>query len=142
LGGNKIGFMGAESLEIALKENQALEVIVGLDNNMIGDEGAGWCFAAALMVNKTLQRVDLSSNNIGKGGAESLAESLRMNKTLLEIKLIGNNIGNDGTSIQEMKSIFAEGYILRGWFKISSQKVQQDREHHLICTMVCCATLT
>lgn len=97
LGGNGIGLLGAQCLEIALKENETLKTIV-LNNNPFGDEGAD-CVATALLENDNLQALDMSHCKIGIDGASSLVYSLSRNHTVQNVRLDGNDIGADGRKL-------------------------------------------
>jgi len=64
---------------------------VDLRNQNIGDKEAE-ALAEALILNKTLQRLNLNFNNIGAAGARALAEALSFNNILSELYLERNNI--------------------------------------------------
>eukprot|EP00948_MAST-09A_sp_MAST-9A-sp1_P000350 g350.t1 len=61
----------------------------------MGDQGAE-AIADALKVNKTLQRLNLSSTDISYQGAEALADALKENNTLQVLNLDENSIGDQG----------------------------------------------
>jgi len=52
--------------------------------------------AEALKVNRTLNRLDMQSNEIGDAGAEALAEALKANNMLKTLLLPYNKIGGAG----------------------------------------------
>ncbi|CAF0983740.1 unnamed protein product [Rotaria sordida] len=68
-------------------------------------------FAATLQTNQTLQKLDLSINNIGPPGAQYLAEALRNNQTLTTLDLSGNKITDAG--IQNLADALQNNRTLR-----------------------------
>lgn len=67
---------------------------VDLRNQKIGDKEAE-ALAEALILNKTLRRLNLDFNNIGEEGAAALAKALSFNNILSELYLERNNIKPD-----------------------------------------------
>ena len=68
---------------------------LNLSSNQIGDDGIKK-IANALGVNNTLQNLDVSKNGIGNQGVESLANALIVNKTLKNLNVSNNKIGDQG----------------------------------------------
>ena len=85
---------GATELAGWLLVNGTLETL-DLSYNYIGDGGAQ-ALAQALRVNDTLRKLDLTYNGVGAAGAHALAEALRVNSTLRELNLDANEIGDEG----------------------------------------------
>lgn len=89
---NDIGPEGTKSLAtmlmIMVQRGGSLEVL-SLNNNNIGDEGAGF-LAHALTQNVPLQRLLLRDNNIGPPGSKALAAAMATNTCLIEIEMGGN----------------------------------------------------
>ena len=67
---------------------QTILTKLDLSDNNIGSGGAE-SLATALKTNKTLTNLDLSDNNIGPAGAESLATALKTNTTLTKLTVSG-----------------------------------------------------
>ncbi len=49
-------------------------------------------------LNRRIVSLDLSSNNLGDDGAESMARMLALNPTLLQLNLSSNSIGTAGAN--------------------------------------------
>jgi hypothetical protein len=71
---------------------------------MVHDQGVSH-IAEGLKANSSLREIDLSMNNIGDLGAETLADLLRINKTLQSLHvsqtylgIAGHGIGHDGVA--------------------------------------------
>ena len=47
---------------------------------------------------RTLQKLDLSNNNLSDDGAATISDGLKSNRTLLELNLSNNNLSDDGAS--------------------------------------------
>jgi Ran GTPase-activating protein (RanGAP) involved in mRNA processing and transport len=60
--------------------------------------GEAMAVTCALLVNKTLQTVDLSSNHFGDVGAEAIAVALRVNQTLRSLYISNCLIGDTGAT--------------------------------------------
>jgi len=73
--------------------NKSVEIL-DLSNNQICHTG-GKLLSVALKRNKTLKSLDLRWNNIGVAGGRELLSALQHNKTLLNLQLAGNNIPSD-----------------------------------------------
>jgi Ran GTPase-activating protein (RanGAP) involved in mRNA processing and transport len=114
---------GAKWISEAIKENSTL-LEIDLLENRIGDDGAKWIFEAieknttltsisfaknlmmrkegifkianGIMKNVSLQKIDLSGNEINEKGVKWIAEALKKNFVLLEIDLRRNLISNEG----------------------------------------------
>eukprot|EP00948_MAST-09A_sp_MAST-9A-sp1_P001677 g1677.t1 len=85
---------GAEAIAYALKINKTLERL-SLSKNDITDEGAE-AMADALKVNETLDHLNFYSNRIEDQGAVAIADALKVNKTLVSLDLQGNGITDEG----------------------------------------------
>jgi hypothetical protein len=110
LKGNSLRTGGAEAIGSLLKHNSTLTRL-SLEWNFIGtlDEGVAY-LADGLAVNKSLETLDLRSNQITHKGAGELASALRKNNTLKELDLRWNNCGLLGgrvllSSLQHNKSL-------------------------------------
>ena len=68
-----------------------------LSLNNVGPAGAE-SLATALKTNKTLTNLYLSQNDLGPAGAESLATALKTNTTLTNLDLSRNNVGPAGAA--------------------------------------------
>ena len=66
-----------------------------MENNFIGDEGAG-ALAGTLKMNRALTSLNVQNNAIGDEGAIALAESLKTNKAFTSLKVESNSIGEKG----------------------------------------------
>jgi hypothetical protein len=70
---------------------------LNLSHNKIGVNGAK-AIADALGKNKTLTELELSHNNISDKGATAIADALEKNETLTELELSHNNISDEGAT--------------------------------------------
>jgi Ran GTPase-activating protein (RanGAP) involved in mRNA processing and transport len=91
---NRIGSAGCVDIANALLINRTLE-LMEMDHNCIGDIGA-LAIAAALNVNTVLTKLSLNGNKIGHLGAVALASALKLNSSLKELALGGNELGDYG----------------------------------------------
>src|SRR5436190_1581627 len=76
-------------------QNQTLTVL-DLRSSQIVGAGAAETLADALKVNQTLTKLYLTYNLIGDAGAETLADALKVNRTLTVLYLGSNQIGGAG----------------------------------------------
>jgi Ran GTPase-activating protein (RanGAP) involved in mRNA processing and transport len=67
--------------------------------NKIGDAGTSLLFQEGITAESQLQRLDMTKNDIGTGGAAAIAKSLATNTSLLELMLSWNMIDNDGSTL-------------------------------------------
>ena len=91
---DKIGNVGAQALGAALKVNQSLQKL-NLSFNKIGDTGA-LALGAALEINQSIQKLNLSFNKIGDTGVQALGAALKVNQSLQSLNLEHNKIGDTG----------------------------------------------
>ncbi|CAF1388697.1 unnamed protein product [Adineta steineri] len=85
---NQIGYVGAQYLADALKNNTTLTKL-NLELNEIGTVGAQH-LGDALRNNKTLTELNLGHNQTGAAGAQHLGDALRNNTTLTKLNLEWN----------------------------------------------------
>ncbi|XP_005106251.1 leucine-rich repeat-containing protein 71 isoform X10 [Aplysia californica] len=72
-----------------------------------GSAGLGRALGTAKVANTKLLSLNLTGNDIGDPGAESLAGGLRMNRTLMSLTLTSNKVGDKGVAkISEALSRF------------------------------------
>merc|ERR1711971_320685 len=90
-----------------LMVNTSLEHL-NLFGNNIGSDGAKQ-LARALCTNCTLQNLDLRRNRLKADCAEALSEALRQNKALRILDLWGNSLGYDG--IKAIARSLPNGYL-------------------------------
>jgi len=81
-------------LGLSLEQNKSLKRL-NLKRNHLGKEGAK-ALAAGLEHNETLEYLDLSGNGIGVSGARALAHMLGKNNSISFLNLFGNLIDVDG----------------------------------------------
>jgi len=86
----------ANCLYESLKVNSTLTKL-NLSKNEIGVDGAE-SIAESLKVNSALNSLDLHDNKIGDQGAKFIADSLKINTTLTCLNLKGNQIGVEGAN--------------------------------------------
>ncbi|KAH3745730.1 Protein NLRC3 [Pelomyxa schiedti] len=99
-----IGDNGAVSIAQALLTNKTI-LSLCLSTGNIGNEGA-ISIAQFISTNNTLLCLSLYCNEIGVDGASSIAQSLSTNSTLLYLSLYWNKIGDEGSwSIAQALSI-------------------------------------
>ena len=98
LSDNQIEYHGSRFLAQGIKENSSL-LDFNLKLNRIDNKG-GQKLCIDLMGHKglVLQRLNLSSNALGKGFAESLAELIKKNQTLRAIDVSCNFIDDENSS--------------------------------------------
>ena len=77
--------------------NKSLQILV-LSFNNIGYNGTRE-LANTLKVNTSIQELSLYSNNIGDKGTIEIANALKMNTSLRQLELDCNNIGDIGLNI-------------------------------------------
>ena len=90
------------ALELAngLSRNCSVKILY-LSYNPIGDKGAA-AFGQVLTENKTITILGLARCNITATGGEALASSLMINSTLEELNLSGNSLGGATASIGQV----------------------------------------
>jgi Ran GTPase-activating protein (RanGAP) involved in mRNA processing and transport len=77
-------------------------------NNIDDDDDGARYIADALIVNHSLEKLNLRDNKIVDDGAKQIADVLKVNHSLKTLVLIKNNIGTDGKKVlskimQELK---------------------------------------
>ena len=86
---------GVESLAIALAVNRSLQEL-DISRNQIGDNGIAH-IATALQTNTTtMTTLNISNCSISDEGAESLARALAVNRSIQELDIRSNEIGDNG----------------------------------------------
>eukprot|EP00943_MAST-04B_sp_MAST-4B-sp1_P003230 g3230.t1 len=95
---NCLGPKQAKIIAEMLMVNASLKKI-NLQSNNIGDEGAS-AIAKGIQENKNcvLEELNLYRNKIKVEGAKSLAEMIKVNASLKNINLLRNEIGDEGAS--------------------------------------------
>ena len=100
--------------------------------------------AEVIQINKTLQELNISKNNITDEGAQRLAEAIQINKTLQELNISKNNITDEGakrlaeaiqvnTTLQELN--ISKNWISKeGVMKIVEACTKNRTLHKLVCT--------
>ena len=89
------GNSAAAAFSKALQSQDTQLTVLNLQNTSISSSCV-ITLAEALQSNRTLQRLDLSENEIGYLGAAALAQALKKNQTLTHLQLSGNKIGDSG----------------------------------------------
>jgi Ran GTPase-activating protein (RanGAP) involved in mRNA processing and transport len=95
LSGCYMGSAGARHLADGLSSKKSVVDKLDLSSNQLGAEEAG-IFAHVLLSNQNLKSLDLSYNKIGDAGALELAVALRQNSTLHLLNLMSNKISSVG----------------------------------------------
>ncbi len=95
LNSNNITQRGASILADGLRKNNTL-ISLKLNGNQVSDKGAFAVAQVLEVTNKTLETLDLGSNDIADQGVIYLGEMLRKNTTLLNLDLSMNRIGERG----------------------------------------------
>ena len=90
-----IGDDGARVLAAALKVNRLIQKL-DFSDNAIGDKGVE-ALGVLLEANPWIRELNLSKNQIGVEGAQALVMALGENQTLLKLDLSQNQIGVKGT---------------------------------------------
>merc|ERR1719447_2476409 len=85
--------IGMSAVAEGLAVNKCVEVL-DLSNNQICQNGAR-LLCLALKRNKTLKTLDMRWNNVGVAGGREFLSALQHNKTLVGLQLAGNNIPSD-----------------------------------------------
>ena len=68
-----------------------------LSNNNLSDDGAA-TISDGLKTNRTLLELNLSNNSLSDDGAATISDCLKANRTLLELNLSNNNLSDDGAA--------------------------------------------
>ena len=95
VGKNEASPEGGAFLAYLLKSNYTLRSL-DVHDNQIGPDAASLLVEQLVEDNQTLERIDLSYNNIGQQGTRDLAETLMKNESLSECVLDGNQIDDEG----------------------------------------------
>ena len=94
---NHISDLGVQLLAQAISNNNTNLKVLYLGSNSITHVGA-YHLAEMLKTNQTLRRLNLSENNMGDQGVQSLADALNFhNRFLLHLDLNSNKLENDLT---------------------------------------------
>lgn len=117
---NQIGNKGACAFAAALKVNTTLTEL-GLSGNSVGSEG-GKMLAEALEVNSSLTHLSLFANYyLHAEGVLALANALLMNKTLQRLDLGSNEIGIEGLdALKRIQSLYPKRDIILGFAERSA----------------------
>ncbi|MBP9877433.1 MAG: hypothetical protein KBF71_03765 [Alphaproteobacteria bacterium] len=112
---NRIGNEGAQAFAAALKVNTTLTAL-SLSGNSVGNEG-GKLLAEALEVDQSLTSLSLFCNYyIHAEGVIALADSLLVNKTLVKLDLGSNEIGKEGLkALQDIQAKYPKREITLGF---------------------------
>ncbi len=103
---NPIGDEGAKCIADKLLQSAPKLKSLFLCNCGISDQGAQ-SIANALILNETLEELDLPGNNISIEGVASFAKALRSNHTLQHLDLTNSTMGWSNTAIQYKDLQFA-----------------------------------
>eukprot|EP00981_Chlorochromonas_danica_P015900 scaffold14726_cov186-Ochromonas_danica.AAC.2 len=92
LGRNRMSFTCLFEISTTLAYNRRLRVLL-LDNNRFGGAGAGTLdgFTRAIMMNYSLEVLNLDGNKLGPEWGMRLAETLARNNTLIQVSLRNNH---------------------------------------------------
>ncbi|CAM9215524.1 unnamed protein product, partial [Ectocarpus sp. 13 AM-2016] len=109
LNNNRVGWRGGLDLAAGLALNSHLTWL-DVGNNMLGEAGmladVGGKFAAALVKNKTLTRLNMEGNTLGPSGGVAIAEALHRNNSLVEINLENNRLDQDvGFALEDLLKV-------------------------------------
>ncbi|CAB1099841.1 unnamed protein product [Ectocarpus sp. CCAP 1310/34] len=109
LNNNRVGWRGGLDLAAGLALNSHLTWL-DVGNNMLGEAGmladVGGKFAAALVKNKTLTRLNMEGNTLGPSGGVAIAEALQRNNSLVEINLENNRLDQDvGFALEDLLKV-------------------------------------
>jgi Ran GTPase-activating protein (RanGAP) involved in mRNA processing and transport len=93
LGYNKLGFACAYAIAEALEFNRSLKKVV-LDYNSFGGSGTATlqCFMKSLMMNYSLQYLNLAGNKLGPEWGKAFADIIVRNNTLIQFSLKDNRL--------------------------------------------------
>jgi hypothetical protein len=94
LDGNKIDDAGAQAVAELLAVKDSKLVSVNLTDNEVGDAGAS--AVARSLATSGVRQLLLGNNNIGNGGAQTIADVLKSNHSVTSVQLGSNNIGDAG----------------------------------------------
>jgi Ran GTPase-activating protein (RanGAP) involved in mRNA processing and transport len=78
----------------ALKVNTSLQKL-SISSTNIGPEG-GLAIGSALKVNTSLQKLVMNNNKIGPEGGSAIGSALKVNTTLQELQIGSNKLGSEG----------------------------------------------
>lgn len=117
---NRIGDKGAGDFAAALKVNTTLTAL-SLSGNSVGNEG-GKLLAEALEVNSSLTHLSLFANYyLHAEGVIALADSLLVNETLVRLDLGSNDIGIEGLdALKKIQSLYSKRQIILGFAERSA----------------------
>ncbi|CBJ33045.1 Hypothetical leucine rich repeat protein [Ectocarpus siliculosus] len=109
LNNNRVGWRGGLDLAAGLALNSHLTWL-DVGNNKLGEAGmladVGGKFAAALVKNKTLTRLNMEGNTLGPSGGVAIAEALHRNNSLVEINLENNRLDQDvGFALEDLLKV-------------------------------------
>lgn len=93
IGYNRLGFASAYAIAESLEFNRSLKKLV-LDYNSFGGSGTATlqCFMRSLMMNYSLQILNLDGNKLGPEWGKSFAETIVRNNTLIQFSLRDNRL--------------------------------------------------
>lgn len=96
LGHNRLGFACAYAVAEALESNRSLKKLV-LDYNSFGGSGTATLqsFMKSLMMNYSLQYLNLSGNKLGPDWGKAFADIIVRNNTLIQFSLKDNRLDSD-----------------------------------------------
>ena len=94
LAGNRVGYLGAISLNRVLKTHQCLCELNLFHSNL--DAAGGKEISKSLRLNTVLRKLNLRFNNITQEGAKAIASALSENTTLKDLNLADNHFGRLG----------------------------------------------
>ncbi|CAM9176550.1 unnamed protein product, partial [Scytosiphon promiscuus] len=109
LNNNRVGWRGGLDLAAGLALNSHLTWL-DVGNNMLGEAGTfadvGGKFAAALVRNKTLTRLNMEGNKLGPSGGVAIAEALHRNNSLVDLNLADNRRVEDvGFALEDLLKV-------------------------------------
>ena len=152
ISGNELGFEGAQYLADALKNIKATFwgtlKMLNISSNNLGRKGAQ-AMATCLASNKTLERLDMSWNNLGQMktnekdpvGIKVISKAMRKNKCLKVLNLSGNNMSNRGATfvaemLQENKTLVNLSLRCNGIESIAVQDLLKGYKNHKALTFM------
>eukprot|EP00903_Cladosiphon_okamuranus_P010991 g10380.t1 len=109
LNNNRVGWRGGLDLAASLAINSHLTWL-DLGNNMLGEAGTfadvGGKFAAALVRNKTLTKLNMEGNKLGPSAGVAIAKALHRNNSLVDLNLEDNRFDQDvGFALEDLLKV-------------------------------------
>lgn len=93
---NGVGLLGCEALAFALSLDQCPLTFLRLQHNALGDDGVH-ALCRALIVNRSLQKLELRDVGLGEKGCASLADAVQRHDGLMSLSLEDNELTPQST---------------------------------------------